>query len=182
MMNLEQTLLTTFLLFIPRAIVAAVVMALSFFLAGVVSRLVSEALSRRGVNREFTQFFCELSRWSIIILGVIVALQQVNFDVTAFLTGLGIVGFTIGFALQDVSKNFVAGLLLLLQQPFAVGETIQVAGFTGKVAAISMRATELETPEGQTVLIPNTTVFTSPIIKNLTGMRLASRETQNAGN
>jgi small-conductance mechanosensitive channel len=180
-MPVEQTLLTTILLFIPRAIVAAVVMVLAVFLAGVTSRLVVEALKRRGLNREFTQFFCELARWSIVVLGVVVALQQVDFDVTAFLTGLGIVGFTVGFALQDVSKNFVAGLLLLLQQPFAVGETIQVAGFTGRVTAVTMRTTELETGDGRLVLIPNATVFTSPIIKNLDGVQSHTPELQKAG-
>jgi len=102
-----------------------------------------------------------------LILGIIIALQQVNFNVTAFLTGVGILGFTVGFALQDVSKNFVAGLLLLLQQPFNIGETIQVAGYTGRVSAINMRATELGTHDGQIVLIPNATVFTSPIVKEI---------------
>ena len=54
----------------------------------------------------------KITRWAIIITGIIVALQQVDFDVTAFLAGLGVVGFTLGFAVQDVSKNFIAGLLL----------------------------------------------------------------------
>jgi small-conductance mechanosensitive channel len=98
-------------------------------------------------------------------VGVVVSLQQVNFDVTAFLTGVGILGFTVGFALQDVSKNFVAGLLLLLQQPFVIGETIQVTGYTGEVTAITMRATEIKMEDGQLVMIPNATVFTSPIVK-----------------
>ncbi len=166
-MDTGETLLTRFLLFLPKVIVAGVVMALALFLAGLASRLLSGALERRRFSRELVQFFREASKWSVISLGVIVALQQVNFDVTAFLTGLGILGFTVGFALQDVSKNFVAGLLLLLQQPFAIGETIQVAGYTGRVAAINMRATELTTEDDQVVLVPNATVFTSPIVKKI---------------
>jgi small conductance mechanosensitive channel len=99
----------------------------------------------------------------MIVLAITIALQQVGFNLTAFLTGLGIVGFTIGFALQDVSKNFVSGLLLLIQQPFNIGETIEVTGFTGTVISINLRATEMHTLDGRVVLIPNADVFTNPI-------------------
>jgi small conductance mechanosensitive channel len=160
-----QNLLTAVILFLPRIIAAIVVLIVSLLLAGLSSRLLRSALERRKFGREFTQFICEVTKWSVICLGIVVSLQQVDFDVTAFLTGVGILGFTVGFALQDVSKNFIAGLLLLLQQPFMIGETIQVTGYTGEVTAISMRATTLKMDDGQVVLIPNATVFTSPIVK-----------------
>jgi small conductance mechanosensitive channel len=160
-----QNILTAIILFLPRIIAAIVVLVVSLILAALSSRLIRGALERRKFSREFTQFICEVTKWSVIILGIVVSLQQVDFDVTAFLTGVGILGFTVGFALQDVSKNFVAGLLLLLQQPFVIGETIQVTGYTGQVTAITMRATEIKMDDGQIVLIPNATVFTSPIVK-----------------
>jgi small conductance mechanosensitive channel len=73
-------------------------------------------------------------------------------------------GFTIGFALQDVSANFVAGFLLLIQQPFDIGNFIEVAGYDGKVLAVDLRATELLTSDGRRVMIPNSEVFSNPII------------------
>lgn len=161
----EQSLLTTILLFLPKVLVAIVVMVIGLVASGLISRIVRRGMERRKFNREFIQFTCELTKWTVICLTVVIALQQVQFDVTAFLTGLGILGFTVGFALQDVSKNFVAGLLLLLQQPFAIDEFIEVAGFSGRVTAISMRATALTMEDGKVVLIPNATVFTSPIVK-----------------
>jgi len=104
-----------------------------------------------------------VSLWSVIVLGIVAALQQVGFNLTAFLTGLGILGFTVGFALQDVSKNFIAGLLLLLEQPFDIGDTIEVGKHLGTVANVEIRATEIYTVDGQNVIIPNAEVFTSPI-------------------
>jgi small-conductance mechanosensitive channel len=56
-------------------------------------------------------------------------------------------------------------LLLLLQQPFSIDEFIEVAGYSGRVTAVSMRATALTMDDGKIVLIPNATVFTSPIVK-----------------
>jgi small-conductance mechanosensitive channel len=71
---------------------------------------------------------------------------------------------TIGFALQDIAKNFFAGILLLLTQPFEIGDTIDVQGFTGKVLAINLRSTELREVDGRYVIIPNADVFVSPIV------------------
>ncbi len=83
---------------------------------------------------------------------------------TAFLTGLGILGFTVGFALQDVMKNFAAGVLLLLQKPFRVGESISVAGFDGTVTAIDLRSTEIRTFDGRIVILPNADVLNHAIV------------------
>jgi small conductance mechanosensitive channel len=105
-----------------------------------------------------------LTRWAIIILAAVLALEQVDFDLTAFLAGIGIIGFTVGFAIQDVSKNFIAGILLLLQQPFDIGDSIEVGGFSGKVMVVDLRATEMRTFDGRHVLIPNADVYTQPIV------------------
>ena len=79
-------------------------------------------------------------------------------------------GFGGGFALQDVSKNFIAGLLLLLQQPFKLGDTIQVSGFSGTIIDINLRDTEIRTMDGLRVRIPNGEIFTQPVL-NFTGVR-----------
>src|SRR5262249_24903882 len=86
------------------------------------------------------------------------------FDVTAFLAGLGILGFTVGFALQDVMKNFAAGVILLIQQPFHVNEVIGVEGFDGTVLEIDLRSTEIKALDGRIVHIPNAAILSSPII------------------
>lgn len=158
-----QEMLTDLISFLPRLIVALLIFVLSLYLAGVLARLVRSALTRRKADQEITLLIHQLTRWGIITLGIFTALQHIGFNVNAFLAGLGILGFTVGFALQDVSKNFVAGVLLLLEQPFDLGDVIEVSGFIGKVGAVEPRATELHTFDGQTVLIPNADVFTSPI-------------------
>jgi small-conductance mechanosensitive channel len=98
-----------------------------------------------------------------MIAGMITALQRF-FDVTAFLAGLGILGFTVGFALQDVMKNFAAGIILLLQQPFHVGETIGVKGFDGTILAIDLRSTEMQATDGRIIILPNADVLANPIV------------------
>ena len=99
----------------------------------------------------------------MIVFGVITALQRF-FDVTAFLAGLGILGFTVGFALQDVMKNFAAGVILLIQQPFHIDEVIGVSGFDGTVLEIDLRSTEMRALDGRIVILPNADILASPII------------------
>ena len=159
-----QQLLMQFLNFLPELIASLVIFFGSLFLAASMSRGVKKALLARKADLEISIAIATMSRWAVIVLGTTAALSQVGFELTAFLAGLGIVGFTIGFALQDVSKNFVAGLLLLLQQPFDLGDAIEVAGFSGSVLKVDLRATTLRTFDGRMVQIPNGDVFTNAIV------------------
>jgi len=158
-----ESMLVDILAFLPDLMVSLVVFFFGLYLAGYLARLLSRTLERRKTDPETRILVVKIFRWAIIILGLTIALQQIGFDLSAFLAGLGIIGFTIGFALQDVSKNFVSGLLLLLQQPFDIGDVIEVAGYSGTVANVDLRATEIYTFDGQNVLIPNGDVFTRPI-------------------
>ncbi len=152
------------LLFLPRLIAAMVLFVITIYLAGLIGRIVQRIMKKRRVDSGIALLIFYTIRLSIIIVGGIWALKQVDFDVTAFLAGLGILGFTVGFALQDISKNLIAGLLLLIQKPFELGEMIRIDDYIGTVKSIDLRATELITNDGHNVLLPNATVFTMPII------------------
>lgn len=148
---------------LPRLISAVVIFFVMLFVAGLVAKAIQRACAARKLDREATLLLSRVGRYSVIVLGIIWALQQVNFDVTGFVAALGIIGFTIGFALQDISKNFVAGILLLWQQPFDIGDIISVNGYTGAVTDISLRATEIRSLDGLQVFIPNADVYANPM-------------------
>jgi small conductance mechanosensitive channel len=158
-----QDLLADILRFLPNLFTALLIFVASLYAAGLLGKLIRAALERRKTDAAIILLIVKVARWSIVILGTFASLQQVGFNVSAFLAGLGILGFTIGFALQDVSKNIISGLLLLLEQPFNIGDLIEVNGYSGKVGRVDLRATELYTQDGQNVLIPNADVFTNPI-------------------
>jgi small conductance mechanosensitive channel len=132
---LEQ-LIVDFLTLLPSLIAALVVFVVGLFLASIIRRVVRRALMRRTENTQPITLLSQLAYWLVVILVAAISLQMVGFNLTAFLAGLGIAGITIGFALQDVSKNFIAGLLMLIQQPFEIGESIEVGGYSGTVEAI----------------------------------------------
>ncbi len=158
-----QELLVKFLTILPKAIAAMVILIIAIYLAGLISKIMCKALDKRGVDKEVGLVITRIVRWAVITLGFFLALHQLGFDLSAFLVSLGVVGFTVGFALQDISKNFVAGMLLLLQQPFDIGNVIEIDGFTGTVLNVDLRATEIRTLDGKIVLIPNADVYSNPI-------------------
>ena len=151
------------ILFLPKLVLAIVIFFAALYLARLTARLVKRALEFRKVDPELTLLLSRVSRWTVIIFGLVIALQQVDFNVGSFVTGLGIVGFTLGFAFQDIAKNFIAGVLLLIQQPFDIGDSIEVSGIGGDVTDLEVRSTTLRTWDGRHVLIPNAEVYTSQI-------------------
>ncbi len=154
-----------FLTMIPQIIAGLVVLVISLYLARLLASLLNRGLNRRKKSDpELNLLLTRIVRWTVIIFGILLAFQQAGVEITAFLAGLGIAGFTIGFALQDVSKNFIAGILLLLQQPFELGDAIQVGDYAGTVTEINLRDTVIRTFDGRPVSIPNGDVFTSAIV------------------
>lgn len=151
--------------FLPRLGLALLIYLLARLISSWAVRLVRQAMERRSHDQELIVLLELLARWGILGLGIVSALNTLApGSFASLIAGLGIIGFTIGFALQDVAKNFVAGVLLLIQQPFDIGNDIEVAGFRGTVQAISLRTTELQTWDGRCVLIPNGDVYVKPII------------------
>jgi small conductance mechanosensitive channel len=148
--------------FLPNLLVSLLILVGSFYLSRLLVGLLRRAFDKKGVDQELTRVICQVATWIILVAGIISALQRF-FDVTAFLAGLGILGFTVGFALQDIMKNFVAGVILLIQQPFKVGDMINVDKFDGIVQTINLRTTELRTRKGLIVLIPNSDMLSNTI-------------------
>lgn len=148
---------------IPNLITALLIFIVSLYLARIFSNLLRRVLNKRKAPAGVTHILAQLTLWSIVVIGTITALQRF-FNVTAFLTGLGILGFTVGFALQDIMKNFASGIILLLQQPFHVGESIGVKGFDGTVMEIDLRSTEMRATDGRVIILPNAEILSNPII------------------
>ncbi len=156
----------TFLSTIPpvalNIITALLIFIGSVLLARFLRKLLDKMLRTRGVDPEINILLGQLLYWSVLTFGIVTALQRF-FDVSAFLAGLGILGFTIGFALQDIMQNFVAGMILLVQQPFDIGNFVTTSSYSGVISAINMRTTELETLDGRLIIIPNAQVLSNPI-------------------
>jgi small conductance mechanosensitive channel len=160
-----QAIFDAIVAFLPRLGLGLLVYIITRWISSWATRLLRRRLTGQDAEEELIILLQMLTRWGIQALGIILALEQLAPGrLSTLLAGLGIAGVTIGFALQDVAKNFIAGILLLLTRPFEIGDTIEVAGYTGKVLAIDLRSTEMREVDGRFVVIPNTEVYASPIV------------------
>lgn len=147
-----------------------VVLILFKIAAGIVGRILAKALSasRLKISDLLRKFITNSIRNVIFFVGVVIALKYIGLEIGPLLAALGVVGFVIGFALQDTLSNFAAGFMILLYRPYDVGDFVTAAGVTGKVDAMSLVSTTLLTPDNQNVIVPNGSIW-GGVITNVTG-------------
>ncbi|NIP60494.1 MAG: mechanosensitive ion channel, partial [Gemmatimonadetes bacterium] len=161
---------------LARAVVALWIVALSLPLAGLVSDLLEVAersVGRRGetpLDQTALPLLNKIVRFLIVILGVLVALESVGVDVTPLLAGAGVAGLAVSLAAKDTLSNLIAGILLILDRPFQVGDRIELwsapgeTGSWGDVVEIGLRATKIRNPDNLIVVIPNNEIMRRDIV------------------
>ena len=103
-------------------------------------------------------------RYAVLTLGVIVILQVVGVDLSTLTILLGALGVGIGFGLQNITNNFVSGLIILFERPVKVGDRVEVNGIAGNVTNISIRATEILTNDNISIIVPNSEFISGTVI------------------
>jgi small-conductance mechanosensitive channel len=136
-------------------VLAALLVLLLYFNRRFTRWIVDSLLARRGLDIGVRQAVGTLTRYAITTLGVVVILQAVGIDLTAFTVLAGAVGVGLGFGLQNVASNFVSGLIILFERPIKVGDRIEVGGVSGEVRSIGARATMVVSEENIAVIVPN---------------------------
>jgi small conductance mechanosensitive channel len=150
---------------LPNLVLAAVIFILFLVVASAVKSGVRR-LSRRRERQNLGLRLGQLAQVTVLILGFLIALSAVapSFRASDLIKMLGIGSVAIGFAFQNILQNFLASILLLIQEPFRVGDTITVEGLEGTVEDIATRATVVSTSDGHKVVIPNALLFTNPVV------------------
>ena len=140
------------------------------FARSVVRRMVDGSRQDR-ISHLMGDVFVSLAGGIVLTLGLLIALSQVGVSVAPMLAGLGVAGFIIGFALQDVLGNFAAGAMILTYRPFDTDDYISVAGVDGTVKKMNLVSTTIATLDNQLLIIPNSKIW-GDVIRNYTGQRV----------
>jgi len=147
----------------PKVITALVVLIVGWIFAGWLGSVARRSLERAHIDETLAKFLGKLARWAVLLLVVLSCLTVFGVEATSFAAVIGSAGIAIGLAFQGTLSNFAAGLMLLLFRPFRVGDLINVAGQFGKVDAIELFTTTLDTFDNRRFIIPNSQVFGSTI-------------------
>jgi len=107
----------------------------------------------------------------ILLIGFLVGLSYLGIEVGPMLAGIGILGFIVGFALQDSLANFAAGMMILIYRPFDIEDLVEVSGALGTVSDMSFVSTTILTIDNQTLVVPNGKIW-GDVIRNLTAEKI----------
>jgi len=121
---------------------------------------VESVLVRRGLDIGIGEALGAVIRYAVLALGTLVILQSAGINLTSLNVLLGAVGVGLGFGLQHVASNFVAGLIILFERPIKIGQRIEIGGAIGEVHEIAARATTIITDENVALIIPNSQFVT----------------------
>ncbi len=138
----------------------------------------AQALAERAIDESkfelsllLRRMVISIVRNTVLVIGVLIALAQVGISLGPLLAGMGLVGFVVGFALQDTLSNFAAGMLILIYRPFDVDDFIEAGGVSGMVSEMSLVNTTILTFDNQTIIVPNGKIW-GDIIKNVTAQTI----------
>lgn len=163
-----QSMSNSVIVLLPNLILAIIVFFVFFFLARVLKSSVKRLTRRHRQARNLGLVLGRLSQGITILIGLFVALSIVipSFKAGDLIQLLGISGVAIGFAFRDILQNFLAGILILLTEPFQLDDQIVYKGFEGTVENIQTRATTIKTYDGRRIVIPNSELFTNAVMVN----------------
>jgi len=143
------------------------------WLARIARRVTERALrhSDQSISQLLKEMLISMTGTLVFLVGVLVALSQVGVSVTPMIAGLGVVGFIVGFALQDTLSNFAAGAMILAYRPFDTGDFISAAEVEGTVQKMNLVNTTVVTIDNRVLIIPNSKIW-GGVILNFTGQHL----------
>ncbi|MEM9508601.1 MAG: mechanosensitive ion channel family protein [Cyanobacteria bacterium P01_E01_bin.35] len=150
---------------LPSLLSALVVLFLTKYLVKVVLKIADET-GKRTIKSASLQLLldkvCRIGVWTVgVLLACVLAFP--GFELGDIIATLGVGSVAIGFAFQDIFKNFLAGIILLVEEPFRIGDEVVIGDYQGEVENISIRTTKIRTYQGERVLLPNSNVFTNAV-------------------
>jgi len=126
--------------------------------------LVHKILRKRQIETGTKESIGAIVKYLLILTGIFSILQTTGIDLSAFGVLAGAIGVGIGFGLQNITNNFISGMVILFEQPIKVGDRIEVGDVTGDVVKISARSTTVLTNDNISIIVPNSQFIDNPVI------------------
>lgn len=149
---------------LPSLAVGVVVLVFFYLLARVARFLVGRSIARLRASEHAAQVVSRLVFIVVMALGFLVALGVMGVNAGALVASMGLVSVGVGFALKDVIENFLAGITIILQRPFVIGDTVRFGDVEGVVEDVRVRDTVIRMFDGRKVFVPNRSLFSGVVI------------------
>ncbi|QBR01526.1 mechanosensitive ion channel family protein [Paraburkholderia pallida] len=168
--HFQPSLLATLTHDVLHLILAVLMLAIGWWLSNRLARLFARILLRSHADPTLAPMLAGIAAWTIRIIAIVAALSEVGIATASVLAALGAAGLAIGLALQGTLQNIAAGIMLLLLRPFRAGDVIEGSGAAaGVVREVSLFTTRIERGDGNVVFVPNSQIWSNPVINYSSG-------------
>ncbi len=146
---------------------ALIILSVFYLISLVINRVLKKASTHYDTSAsEIFRLLSNSQRALLLIVGSIIAIGKLGFDVSALVAGLGLSGFALGFALKDAISNLVAGIMIVIYKPFEIGSELDISGSCGTVTDINLRYITIRI-EDDVCLVPNSLFLSNKLtLKN----------------
>jgi small conductance mechanosensitive channel len=136
-------------------IAAILIFVIGKWVARLISNIIEQAMMRSKVEKTLASFAKNISYFAILTFVVIAALNKLGVETNSFLAIIGAAGLAVGLALQGSLSNFAAGVMMVIFQPFRIGDYVEAGGAVGRVSEIQIFNTIIMTDDKKRVIVPN---------------------------
>jgi small-conductance mechanosensitive channel len=141
----------------------ALLIAVFWFSSRTKRFLFNRFLVNSGLDRSLQYAIAQLISNLVLIVGIFIVLENTGIHLGALTVFAGAVGVGVGFGLQNITSNFISGLVILAERPITIGDRVEVAGVIGQVQKINARSTVVVTNDNIATIVPNTKFIDSPV-------------------
>ncbi len=170
-----DVILDTIIGYIPAVISSVLLLFFFWVLYSIARRLTQKGLDKAHVRESMQGLIRRFVKYGIIAMAVLTVANQLGFNITALVTGLGIAGLAVSLAAQDTITNIIAGITLAIDRPFGIDDWVNIGDIHARVTAIRLRTTVLTTFENETIVVPNKDIASDRIINYTSTERIRVR-------
>jgi len=150
---------------ISHLMVAVIAVLVSLVVSKIVrSSLRNHVFKKMNIDEGLEYTLLRFLHFLILFIGIYIGLSTVNIPLGAILGLFAVIGVGIGFGLQNLTSNFISGIILLLERPVKVGDRLEISGVWGDVKQVHLRTTLIETPDGISVIVPNSKLLENEVV------------------
>lgn len=158
---------------ISSVLISAASIVFTIFIARIVGRTINQGLSRRGVDSGVRDSIEKFSKYLLIALGTLFSLENLGISISSLAAVGAVLMVGIGFGLQNITQNFISGIIILIERPIKVGDLIHVGSSSGRVLDIRVRSTIIQTSDDVTIIVPNSKLLAEEVINDtFSGQRI----------
>ncbi len=157
---------TTKNIIIPQVYLPIIYIIIAYIINKTIKKLVDKIISRKQIDSQKNSYHYKkietykvliqnVIKYCIITFTILIILPIYGVNITSIVAGIGVFGAVIGLAFQDVAKDIIAGLSIIIENQFAIGDTISVGNFKGEVVYLGLKTTRIRNYEGQIKIVSN---------------------------